>query len=125
MTESGPDSAYSLRFLDHLRSPRLQGALPPATHRGQAEDPACGDRLSLDLCVAVAVARLKVEMHSVLGHLLVGNPNEEQGWPLARIDKRLQIARFIVISQWRAERVRPERTQLIGIRAINGDVPDA
>ncbi len=78
-----------------------------------------------DFCVAGAVGRLKIEVHSVLGALLVGNPNEEQGWPVARIDECLGIARFIVIGQRHAEHMGPEQSELIGISTINGDVPDA
>src|SRR5947207_7573897 len=49
----GPASAaYSERFLGHLRAPRGQGTLTCATHRGEAEDGVCGDRLVLDLAVA-------------------------------------------------------------------------
>src|SRR5262245_54907763 len=57
-------SAYSPQFLDHLKSPRGQGALEDATHRGVAEDGVCGDRLALDLRVEAGVvvsARFRVQ----------------------------------------------------------------
>jgi nitrogen fixation protein NifU and related proteins len=57
MAASGPSSAYSERFLDHLARPRGQGELVGATHRGEAEDPVCGDRLVLDLRVEDGVVR--------------------------------------------------------------------
>ncbi len=63
MAADGPAAAYSARFLSHLTSPRSQGSLPDATHRGEAEDETCGDRLSLELRVVggvVAEARFRV-----------------------------------------------------------------
>jgi nitrogen fixation NifU-like protein len=48
---------YSPAFLDHLARPRSQGALDDATHRGEAEDAACGDRLALDLRVEAGLVR--------------------------------------------------------------------
>jgi nitrogen fixation NifU-like protein len=55
---------YSPAFLDHLTRPRAQGRLEGATHRGEAQDAACGDRLALDLAVRdgrVVDARFRVE----------------------------------------------------------------
>ncbi len=46
---------YAAAFLDHFQRPRRQGRLDGATHRGEAEDPACGDRLWLDLRVEAGV----------------------------------------------------------------------
>jgi nitrogen fixation protein NifU and related proteins len=57
-------AAYSPAFLDHLVHPRNQGALSDATHRGEAQDGVCGDRLSLDLRVEaglVSSARFRVQ----------------------------------------------------------------
>jgi nitrogen fixation NifU-like protein len=50
-------------FLDHLRAPRHVGALDAPTHRADAEDAVCGDRLALDLRVVggrVAEVRQRV-----------------------------------------------------------------
>lgn len=44
-------SGCSPAFLDHLRAPRGVGTLDAPTHRGDAEDAVCGDRLALDLRV--------------------------------------------------------------------------
>ena len=99
MTESGPGSAYSARFLEHLRRPRLQGALEKATHRGEAEDPVCGDRLSLDLVVEGGVvrdARFRVlgcpgsiAVGSALATLLVGRPAREDAVPAADLEQEV------------------------------------
>jgi NifU-like protein involved in Fe-S cluster formation len=96
VTESGPASAYSARFLDHLVRPRLQGALDAPTHRGAAEDPACGDRLALDLLVARGVvtdARFRVlgcpgsiAVGSALATLLVGRPARPDAVPAADLE---------------------------------------
>jgi isocitrate dehydrogenase (NAD+) len=64
VTGSGARAAYSKAFLDHLESPRGRGDLPGATHRGEAVDATCGDRLGLDLEVAggvVVAARFRAE----------------------------------------------------------------
>jgi len=73
---------YDAAFLDHFQHPRRQGALDTATHRGMADDDACGDRLWLDLRLAggtVEDARFRVEgcigaiaAGSALASLLVG-----------------------------------------------------
>ena len=96
MTESGPASAYSARFLDHLQRPRRQGALPAPTHVGVAEDPVCGDRLTLDLAVAGGVvldARFRVlgcpgsiALGSALATLLVGRPAAAGAVPAADLE---------------------------------------
>jgi nitrogen fixation NifU-like protein len=55
---------YAKAFLDHFEHPRNQGSLERATHRGEAEDAACGDRLAFDLSVADGVvtdARFRVQ----------------------------------------------------------------
>jgi nitrogen fixation NifU-like protein len=55
---------YAPTFLDHVARPRSQGRLESATHRAEAEDHACGDRLALDLEVAsgrVVAARFRVQ----------------------------------------------------------------
>jgi nitrogen fixation NifU-like protein len=55
---------YSAAFLDHFQRPRGLGELAAATHRGVADDGACGDRLWLDLRVEagrVAAAAFRVE----------------------------------------------------------------
>jgi len=55
---------YSPPFLDHLARPRSQGRLEGATHRATVDEPACGDRLSLDVVVergVVALARFRAE----------------------------------------------------------------
>jgi nitrogen fixation NifU-like protein len=77
-------SAYAPAFLDHLSHPRGAGTLAAATHRGEAVDRACGDRLALDLRVeggVVIEARFRVEgcpgaiaCGSALTHLLPGRP---------------------------------------------------
>jgi nitrogen fixation NifU-like protein len=93
---SGPASAYSERFLDHLTRPRAQGALPSATHSGTAEDDACGDRLSLDLLVrdgVVVDARFRVlgcpgaiAVGSALASLLPGRPARGDAVPAAALE---------------------------------------
>jgi NifU-like protein involved in Fe-S cluster formation len=42
---------YPSPFLDHLKNPRGAGRLASPTHRGRAEEHACGDSLSIDLRV--------------------------------------------------------------------------
>lgn len=42
-------------YLNHFLHPRGQGLLATATHRAQAEDPVCGDRMELDLEVREGV----------------------------------------------------------------------
>ena len=42
---------YSDAFLDHFQHPRGLGDLADATHRGVADDGACGDRMWVDLRV--------------------------------------------------------------------------
>ena len=96
MTASGPSSAYSDRFVDHLTHPRGQGTLPAATHRGEAEDPVCGDRLSLDLRVegdVVREARFRVlgcpgsiAVGSALVHLLPGRAALADAVPAADLE---------------------------------------
>jgi len=44
-------SLYQAVILDHAKYPRNRGELPDATHRGWAENPTCGDRLSADIRV--------------------------------------------------------------------------
>jgi nitrogen fixation NifU-like protein len=64
MGPPGADGAYSPAFLDHLTHPRSQGWLAAGTHRGEAVDGVCGDRLTLDLEVregVVRAARFRVE----------------------------------------------------------------
>lgn len=54
----GASAAFSPPFADHLRHPRNAGTLPASvTHRGACDDPACGDRLTLDLHVEDGVVR--------------------------------------------------------------------
>jgi NifU-like protein involved in Fe-S cluster formation len=48
---------YAPAFLDHFRNPRNQGALPDATHRGEAREEACGDRLWIDFKVEAGTIR--------------------------------------------------------------------
>ena len=96
MAASGPSSAYSERFVDHLTRPRGQGTLPLATHRGEAEDPVCGDRLSLDLRVEggiVREARFRVlgcpgsiAVGSALAHLLPGRKASPDAVPAADLE---------------------------------------
>ena len=65
---------YSDAFLDHFQHPRGLGDLPGATHRGVADDGACGDRLWLDLHLVegrVAAAMYRVE--GCAGAIAVGS----------------------------------------------------
>lgn len=74
MPTEGPAAAYSERFLAHLASPRSQGALPDATHRGEAEDETCGDRMALDLRIAGGiVAEAKFRVTGCPGAIAVGS----------------------------------------------------
>ena len=64
MNPDAPAGPYSTAFLDHFMHPRRQGVVGAPTHRGQADDSACGDRLTLDLVVdrgIVVDARFRVE----------------------------------------------------------------
>jgi NifU-like protein len=75
---------YSPSFLDHLARPRGQGRLERATHRADASEEACGDRLELDLAVAqgaIVEARFRAQgcpgaiaVGSALASLLPGRP---------------------------------------------------
>ena len=99
MAASGPLAAYSERFLDHLARPRGQGTLDGATHRGEAEDPACGDRLSLDLRVEGGVVRETrfrvlgcpgaIAAGSALATLLPGRPASAGAVPAADLEAEL------------------------------------
>ena len=99
MAASGPSSAYSERFLDHLARPRGQGTLLGATHHGEAEDPVCGDRLTLDLRVeggVVREARFRVlgcpgsiAVGSALVHLLPGRTASVDAVPAGDLEKEL------------------------------------
>lgn len=44
-------SLYQDLILDHYRNPRNQGKLTKATHRGEANNPTCGDKLQMDILV--------------------------------------------------------------------------
>ncbi|NTW30516.1 MAG: SUF system NifU family Fe-S cluster assembly protein [Candidatus Moranbacteria bacterium] len=44
-------SLYQAVILDHAKHPRNRGVLPDATHRGRAENPTCGDRLSMEVII--------------------------------------------------------------------------
>lgn len=44
-------SLYQAIILDHAKNPRNRGELADATHRGRAENPTCGDRLSMEVIV--------------------------------------------------------------------------
>jgi nitrogen fixation NifU-like protein len=75
---------YRPAFLDHLVHPRAQGSLEGATHRGEAEDAACGDALALDLLVRdgrIVDARFRargcpgaIAVGSAMASLLPGRP---------------------------------------------------
>jgi NifU-like protein involved in Fe-S cluster formation len=96
VTESAPAGPYSARFLEHLLRPRLQGSLEAPTHRGTAEDPVCGDRLTLDLHVdrgVVRDARFRVlgcpgsiAVGSAMATLLVGRPAAAGAVPAADLE---------------------------------------
>ncbi len=65
---------YAAAFLDHFQDPRHLGALEDATHRGRAEDDACGDVLWLDLLIrdeTVREARFRVD--GCAGAIAVGS----------------------------------------------------
>ena len=92
-------AAYSPAFLDHLTRPRNQGALVGPTHRGDAEDGVCGDRLALDLLVVdgtVADARFRVAgcpgaiaVGSALASLLPGRPARGDAVPAVELERAL------------------------------------
>ncbi len=42
---------YQDLILDHYRNPRNQGELAKATHKGEALNPTCGDKLRMDIMV--------------------------------------------------------------------------
>jgi len=53
---------YQSVILDHNRSPRNHGPLPGASHEGTADNPLCGDRVTLRLVVGdggIAAARFE------------------------------------------------------------------
>ena len=99
MTESAPVGPYSARFLAHLTHPRLQGSLDAPTHRGGAEDPACGDRLTLDLLVEGGVVRDvrfrvlgcpgSIAVGSALATLLVGRPARAGAVPAGDLESEV------------------------------------
>jgi len=65
---------FSAAYLDHLASPRGQGALEGATHRATVEDPVCGDRLTLDLRVEAGVVReARFRVAGCTGAIAVGS----------------------------------------------------
>ncbi len=78
---------YAKAFLDHFEHPRNQGGLEDATHRGEAQDAACGDRLAFDLRVEAGVvreARFRVQgcpgaiaVGSAYTTLLAGRPSRD------------------------------------------------
>ncbi len=86
-------------YLDHFENPRNQGRLDDPTHRGQGEDPACGDRLWLDLRVVdgvVQAARFRVQgcsgsiaAGSALAHLAEGRPARADAVSREQIDTLL------------------------------------
>ena len=90
------EEVYPPAFLDHLTNPRGQGSLPGATHRGEGEDPVCGDRLALDLAVeggTIRDARFRVRgcpgaiaVGSALATLLPGRAAAGDPVPPAEID---------------------------------------
>ena len=90
---------YAHAFLDHFQRPRGQGALDRPTHRGEGQDPACGDRLWLDLRVEggiVAEARYRVQgcagaiaVGSALLTLLPGRPASPRAVSPAEIEALL------------------------------------
>lgn len=87
---------FPAAYLDHFEHPRNQGTLDDATHRGQGEDPACGDRLWLDLRVrdgVIAAARFRVQgcsgsvaAGSALAALLEGRPARADAVTRSEID---------------------------------------
>lgn len=99
MSPSNADGAYSPAFLDHLTRPRSQGRLDGATHRGEAVDGVCGDRLFLDLAVAagrVTDARFRVEgcpgaiaVGSALATLVVGREARPEAVAAADLEAAL------------------------------------
>jgi nitrogen fixation NifU-like protein len=65
---------YAKAFLDHFEHPRGQGALAAATHCGEAEDAACGDRLAFDLVVADGSVRdVRFRVRGCPGAIAVGS----------------------------------------------------
>ncbi|OGI26431.1 MAG: SUF system NifU family Fe-S cluster assembly protein [Candidatus Moranbacteria bacterium RIFCSPHIGHO2_12_FULL_54_9] len=44
-------SIYQDLILDHYRNPRNHGVLDKATHRAEALNPTCGDRLQMDILI--------------------------------------------------------------------------
>ena len=90
---------YHPAFLDHFEHPRGQGSLPDATHRGEATDAACGDRMALDLCVIdgrITAARTRVEgcpgtiaVASALATLLPGRPATPNAVTTAQLETLL------------------------------------
>lgn len=44
-------SLYQDQILDHYRNPRNYGSIEHATHRADAKNPTCGDRLHMDIVV--------------------------------------------------------------------------
>ncbi len=56
---------YSDIIIDHSQFPRCHGTLDHASHRGQGENPFCGDRVSLQLSVDGAGVIIDVSVESV------------------------------------------------------------
>jgi NifU-like protein involved in Fe-S cluster formation len=90
---------YPPSFLDHLARPRSPGRLEGATHRGRAEEHACGDVLSLDLRVEggrIAEARFRAEgcpgvlaVGSALASVLPGRAATASAATAAEVDATL------------------------------------
>ncbi len=65
---------YHASFLDHFQHPRGQGPLARATHRGEAVDAACGDRLAVDLDVRDGVVHdIRFRAQGCVGAIAVGS----------------------------------------------------
>jgi NifU-like protein involved in Fe-S cluster formation len=90
---------YDDAFLDHFTNPRRQGSLDDATHRGVAEETACGDRVWLDLRVEEGVirdARFRAQgcvgaiaVASAMADLLPGRPATADAVRPAEIERLL------------------------------------
>jgi nitrogen fixation NifU-like protein len=49
LADNETDPLYQRLVLDHVRTPRNQGALPGATHTARGDNPLCGDRVAVSL----------------------------------------------------------------------------
>lgn len=92
-------AVFPPQYMDHFENPRHNGQLDGATHSAEGEDPACGDRLWLDLRVVEGVIEAagfrvqgcsgSIAAASAMSELLHGKPARADVVSRADIDAAL------------------------------------